>query len=181
MNNTQALINGDLQSGSIFINHDGLKVLDPEFAFYGPIGYDVGNVIAHLIMPAIICHETDEQSEIKDNFINWIGSTVPAILYGFEREFKKEYLKTVKEDIAKNKVFVEWYTAQIAADAKGYAGMEIIRRVIGDTKVRELENIEDHKQRIIVERKLIELATSLILNRKEEGHNLHCLMSALND
>lgn len=181
MNNAQALIHGDLHSGSIFINHNGIKVLDPEFAFYGPIGYDIGNVIAHLIMPVIVCHETDEQSETKDNFINWVGSTVPAILYGFEREFKKEYLKTVKEDVAKNKIFVEWYTAQITADAKGYAGMEIIRRVIGDTKVKELENIQNHKQRVIVERKLIDLATNLILNRKGEVHNLHCLISALND
>ena len=36
MNNAQALLHGDLHSGSIFINEKGLKVLDPEFAFYGP-------------------------------------------------------------------------------------------------------------------------------------------------
>ncbi|WP_203232414.1 hypothetical protein [Treponema vincentii] len=25
-----------------------MKIIDPEFAFYGPIGYDLGNIIAHL-------------------------------------------------------------------------------------------------------------------------------------
>ena len=48
MNNAQALLHGDLHSGSIFINEKGLKVLDPEFAFYGPMGYDIGNVIGNL-------------------------------------------------------------------------------------------------------------------------------------
>jgi len=44
----QALLHGDLHTGSIFINDETLKVIDPEFAFYGPIGYDVGNLIANL-------------------------------------------------------------------------------------------------------------------------------------
>ncbi|CAH0532769.1 5-deoxyribose kinase [Vibrio stylophorae] len=180
MNNAQALIHGDLHSGSIFINHTGIKVLDPEFAFYGPIGYDIGNVIAHLVMPAMVCQVTDSESEAKDNFINWIASTVPAILFGFEREFKKSYLEMVQEDVAKNEIFVDWYTRQIVADAKGYAGLEIIRRVIGDTKVKELETIADHDQRIAVERKLIDLASSLILQRDVEGQDLHSLLSALN-
>lgn len=48
MNNAQALIHGDLHSGSIFANEQGIKVIDPEFAFYGPMGYDIGNVIGNL-------------------------------------------------------------------------------------------------------------------------------------
>jgi len=38
MTNAQALIHGDLHTGSIFINPDSTKVFDPEFAFYGPMG-----------------------------------------------------------------------------------------------------------------------------------------------
>lgn len=49
MNVAQALVHGDLHSGSIFSNEQGIKVIDPEFAFYGPMGYDVGNVIGNLI------------------------------------------------------------------------------------------------------------------------------------
>lgn len=48
MNYSQSLIHGDLHSGSIFINQNGIKVIDPEFAFYGPAGYDIGNVIGNL-------------------------------------------------------------------------------------------------------------------------------------
>ena len=48
MNNAQALLHGDLHTGSVFANENGIKVLDPEFAFYGPMGYDIGNVIGNL-------------------------------------------------------------------------------------------------------------------------------------
>ena len=48
MTHAQALIHGDLHTGSIFIKEDSTKVIDAEFAFYGPIGYDVGNVIAKI-------------------------------------------------------------------------------------------------------------------------------------
>lgn len=48
MNHAQALVHGDLHSGSIFINEQGIKIIDPEFAFYGPMGYDIGNVIGNL-------------------------------------------------------------------------------------------------------------------------------------
>ena len=47
MNNAQSLIHGDLHTGSIFVKQDSTRVFDPEFAFYGPMGYDIGNVVAN--------------------------------------------------------------------------------------------------------------------------------------
>ena len=49
MNHAQALIHGDLHTGSVFINQEHTYIFDPEFAFYGPMGYDIGNVIANLL------------------------------------------------------------------------------------------------------------------------------------
>ena len=53
MNNAQALIHGDLHTGSIFVKQDSTRVFDPEFAFYGPMGYDVGNVVAPIFIAKI--------------------------------------------------------------------------------------------------------------------------------
>ena len=38
----QALLHGDLQIGSIFVDTEQTKVIDGEYAFYGPIGFDLG-------------------------------------------------------------------------------------------------------------------------------------------
>lgn len=46
----QALIHGDLHTGSIMVTHDSTQVIDPEFAFYGPMGFDIGAFLGNLIL-----------------------------------------------------------------------------------------------------------------------------------
>lgn len=46
----QSLLHGDLHTGSIFITKESTKVIDPEFAYYGPMGFDIGAVIANLLL-----------------------------------------------------------------------------------------------------------------------------------
>ncbi|KAM0923682.1 hypothetical protein ACQ4PT_005362 [Festuca glaucescens] len=47
---SQALIHGDLHTGSIMVTTDSTQVIDPEFAFYGPMGYDIGAFLGNLIL-----------------------------------------------------------------------------------------------------------------------------------
>ena len=42
MTHAQALIHSDLHTGSLMVNADDTRVIDPEFAFYGPMGFDIG-------------------------------------------------------------------------------------------------------------------------------------------
>lgn len=51
LTNAQSLLHGDLHlhTGSVYITREETKVIDPEFAFYGPMGYDMGNVIAKIV------------------------------------------------------------------------------------------------------------------------------------
>ncbi|RYQ79844.1 hypothetical protein Ahy_Scaffold1g106638 [Arachis hypogaea] len=37
-----ALIHGDLHTGSVMVTRESTQVIDPEFAFYGPMGFDIG-------------------------------------------------------------------------------------------------------------------------------------------
>ncbi len=158
MNNAQALIHGDLHSGSIFVNEKGIKIIDPEFAFYGPIGYDIGNVIANLFFP-LICFEN----------CSWLKETIIKI---FDKTFEKmsvKYDEIVKLPLYKVKEFKEYYLNEIMADTCGYAGTEIIRRTIGDTHVKELDNISAEK-----EQEFVNLGIKLIMNRYsiKEGKDL---------
>ena len=52
------------------------------------------------------------------------------------------------------------------SDTVGMAGTEIIRRVVGDTKVKDLILIKEGKEKIKIERALILTAVSFIKNRK---------------
>ena len=173
MNNAQALIHGDLHSGSIFINEKGIKVIDPEFAFYGPMGYDIGNVIGNLFF-ALVNRKHLMLSENKDEFINWLKDTIKNIFDMFKEKFIKKYDLLVKDSIYINPKFKNWYLNTILSDSIGMAGLEIIRRVVGDSKVLEITAIENIEKRVVIERELIEIGIRLIKNREiiKEGKDL---------
>jgi len=44
------LLHGDFYPGSWLKVADGLKIIDPEFGFVGPVEFDLGVLIAHLVM-----------------------------------------------------------------------------------------------------------------------------------
>ena len=50
------LLHGDFYFGSFLKTEGGIKIIDPEFCFYGPAEFDLGVLIAHLK----IAHQTQE-------------------------------------------------------------------------------------------------------------------------
>lgn len=163
MNNAQSLLHGDLHSGSIFINQEGMKVIDPEFAFYGPMGYDIGNVIGNLFFPLI----KKEMYEGSSQFTQWLRETISQIIDLVKEKLIREFNKQVTLDIYLNSYFIENYINEVISDTLGYAGTEIIRRTIGDARVREVATAPVGEKRVQMERNLLLLGSELILKRHE--------------
>lgn len=161
MNNAQALLHGDLHSGSIFANEEGIKVIDPEFAFYGPMGYDIGNVIGNLFFSWANKYYTTK----NEAFLEWIEKCIADCIDLFIEKFSKKYNQIVEFPLYRGE-FKESYVRSVLADSLGYAGTEMIRRVVGDSKVLEVQSVEDKDQRIPLERALIKMGIALINNRK---------------
>lgn len=166
MNNAQALIHGDLHSGSIFINENGIKVIDPEFSFYGPMGYDIGNVIGNLYFALINRKYLMEEGEEKEKFLLWLSKTIEDIQKITLEKLHKKYKEIVKAPLYTSEEFENWYINNIMSDSLGSAGLEIIRRVVGDSKVMEITSIENVEKRVEVERELIKIGIRFIKERK---------------
>lgn len=162
MNHAQALIHGDLHSGSIFVNEKGMKVIDPEFAFYGPMGYDIGNVIGNLFFSWANKYYGDMENK---EFLKWIESTIKDTFDFTKEKISSKYDSIVEFELYNNDYFKEKYLKEIFADSLGYAGTEIIRRVVGDSKVIEITSVDDNDIRVPMERALIKMGISLIMNR----------------
>lgn len=167
MNNSQSLIHGDLHTGSIFVNQKSTKIIDPEFAFYGPMGYDIGNVVGNLFFAWTNAYMIMEDGNQKDDFLSYIEDTIVDIIDLFKYKFKNLYVKSVTDIMAKQEGYMEWYLDNVLSDTCGVAGLEIMRRTVGDSKVVDITGIEDIDKRIKAERILIFLAKILILNREE--------------
>lgn len=164
MNNAQALLHGDLHSGSIFINNKGLKVIDPEFAFYGPMGYDIGNVIGNMFFSWAYVYYGKKTS---DYFLNWIEDSIAQTFDVTMKKLEEKYDQIVSFSLYRENGFKTSYLKSVQADTLGYAGTEIIRRVVGDSKVIEVTSMEDKALRVNLERELIKMGIYLIKNRNE--------------
>ena len=50
MSSAEAMIHGDLHTGSVMLTTEDTRVIDPEFAFIGPMGFDVGAMVANFLL-----------------------------------------------------------------------------------------------------------------------------------
>lgn len=167
MNYAQSLIHGDLHTGSVFINQEHTFVFDPEFAFFGPMGYDIGNVIANLFFAWANGNAVIDNPEEKTQFCGWCMSAILEIIDLFKEKFLKLYDEQVTEPLAKSEGFKESYLRDILADTAGYAGTECIRRIVGMAHNKDITVIEDMEKRASAEKILLTFAKNLILHRED--------------
>lgn len=162
MSNAEALLHGDLHTGSIFIKENEIKVFDCEFGTFAPMGYDIGNIVANMIFAYVngLVYE-------KEDFCKWVNETIENIIDSFINKYNYKYDKLVTEPMAKVKGFKEYYLGNIISDAAGYTGTELHRRTIGMANVLDLTSIEDAYKRTLAERITILAGKKYILNRND--------------
>lgn len=167
LTHAQALIHGDLHTGSIMVTKEDTKVIDPEFAFYGPIGFDIGAVIGNLLL-SFASHEghtTDSQERM--NYQAYLLTMIEQIWTYFENEFRDLWKKESKERMAVIPGYLDHYLFQILEDAAGYAGCKMIRRIIGLAHVWDMESIDDPSLRAKAEKLALSIGLELVLERRQ--------------
>ncbi|MEM2124333.1 MAG: S-methyl-5-thioribose kinase, partial [Methanolinea sp.] len=75
----QALLHGDLHTGSIMVTERDTRVIDPEFAFYGPMGFDVGKLLGNLLMSFFSQDGHEGRPGERDAYRDWVLATVEEV------------------------------------------------------------------------------------------------------
>lgn len=166
MTHAQSLIHGDLHTGSIFITQESTKVIDPEFAFYGPAGYDIGNVIANMYFAWNNGNAVIEDEQEKQSFIGWVKESVKYIIDLFIEKYNKVFDTYVRDHMAKTPGFKEWYLSTILKDTAAVTGLELIRRTVGLANVKDITSINDVDKRVRAEQICILMGKDFIINRE---------------
>ncbi|WP_139490536.1 S-methyl-5-thioribose kinase [Brevibacillus dissolubilis] len=162
----EALLHGDLHTGSIFVTETSTKVIDPEFAYYGPLGFDIGAVFANLILNyAAQLGLTSDEGKRESNR-EYLLDTVENVWNEFVSQFVSLWHKHAKERTAHVEGFWQDYVSQVLQDSVGYAGCKTLRRVIGLAGVADLNTIENDEVRAEAERLSLAIGEALILERK---------------
>ena len=167
MDNAQSLIHGDLHSGSIFVKTGSTMVLDPEFAFFGPAGYDIGNVVAHFAIAWAAAEASMEAGEEKTNYLSYLESCMTQVISVF-RGHAMELAAKATYPMFTDTDYQRWFVEEMVSDAAGYAGTEMIRRVIGSAKVKDITALTD-PARLKAERIVVRAAKAMILTMQRPG------------
>ncbi|OEH92377.1 S-methyl-5-thioribose kinase [Bacillus solimangrovi] len=155
---SDALVHGDLHTGSIFVTETDTKVIDPEFAFYGPLGFDIGQFIANILLNAIT-----KQQEQQRQLLQLITDTWEH----FSETFTELWKTQGQEKYTQVDGYVEHVLTETFEDAIGFAGCEIIRRTIGLAHVADLDEITEYSELLSSKRHALSLGKELIFQRSK--------------
>ncbi|MBW7477804.1 S-methyl-5-thioribose kinase [Paenibacillus oenotherae] len=163
----QALLHGDLHTGSIFITPDSTKVIDPEFAYFGPIGFDIGAIIANLLTSFASRGHWDTNEAARDDFRSYLLVMIRDLWTKFDIKFRALWEQHGVDRLAAAAPgYKDDYMLRLLRDTIGYAGSKIVRRIVGLAHVAEIGSIPDAAAREQAQRLALAIGKSLIkLNR----------------
>ena len=168
LTNAQALLHGDLHTGSVFATAHSTKVIDPEFAYYGPMGFDVGAVIANLLLNFAGQEHWSSENDQRADFRQYLTDTIRDVWQLFEKKFLALWNEHGVDRIAGSAPgYKEYYMKQLLQDAIGFAGCKVVRRIVGLSHVIDIDQIPDDLARERAQRLAIAIGSSLI------RHNRH--------
>jgi 5-methylthioribose kinase len=165
----QALIHGDLHSGSIMVTEAETYAIDPEFAFYGPMGFDVGAVIGNLYLAYFAQRGHEPVPHARDDYRAWILATAEAVWTGFAARFRALWTEAHAGDAFAPALFRGADGPAALARAQDAYLRRLFADSLGFAHVEDLESIADADLRATCERRALKLARALMVDTARFG------------
>lgn len=177
----QALVHGDLHSGSVMVTASDTRVIDPEFAFYGPIGFDLGAFLGNLFLSWYSQPGHARQRGERVAYQAWILEQAQLFWETFRGCFAQLWREESAGDVYPGRLFAapsaagvlererERFLDALFADMLGYAACKMIRRIVGFAHVADFERIADAELRARCETGALDLAQLLLKGAERFG------------
>ena len=162
MTHGEALIHGDLHTGSVMVGGGRTVAIDPEFAFYGPVGFDLGATWANAIIATVRGVLLDR----PEGFMAHVEGIVPTSWDAFLGELRGLWPARVDPSFTDG-MRGPWERA-IWDDALGFAGAKAMRRMVGFAHVTDIETLEP-PLRLRASRVVLSVARRLLVERGSIG------------
>jgi len=172
MTKAEALLHGDLHTGSVMLNERESFVIDSEFAFVGPIGFDLGAVVGNLLMASIAM-----DARGKSEYAAWLESTAFEVMDKFAAKFEALLLNGggamygeeywANTDKSGKNALAQKIIRDILSESIGFAGCKMARRQLGVAHILEIDGVEDDGLRAQVETKVLGIAREMVVRYGE--------------
>eukprot|EP00887_Chlorella_sp_A99_P002733 scaffold6.g2733.t1 len=175
----QALLHGDLHTGSFMVTEATTYAIDPEFAYYGPMGFDVGKIIANLLLFFFALDGHASAADPRHAQRAWVLDTVVALWEGFSRRFLALWDEhaAARGELFPAPLFGDGaaagrraravaqaaFMAALWRDCVAFGGAVVIRRLVGIAHVADMDGIADADVRAVCERRALRFGRQVLV------------------
>jgi 5-methylthioribose kinase len=175
--NLETLLHGDLHTGSAMVTASDTRVIDAEFATYGPMGFDIGSLLGNFWLAFFVQPAHRRDAARSRRYQAWILDVIAAVWQSFVAEFGRLWREERSGILGGRELFerqgdtvgpqlaLQQRFAGIWRDALGFAGLEMHRRILGLAHIPEFETIEDSAVRAGCERRALAMGRHLAVHR----------------
>jgi 5-methylthioribose kinase len=166
-----ALLHADLHTGSLMVNQSESYVIDMEFAYFGPFGFDVGKVMANFFM----CATAHLHRSSDHEFGTWLLDQAFVVWREFSERFLQLWDQTPDSAMLMTGLLTDVelaeykarYMQQLLRETVGFAACSMARRTLGIAGVADVRGIEDVEIRSRLE--IINLQVSMQLMARHDS------------
>lgn len=171
MTKADALLHADLHTGSLMVNQTESYVIDMEFAYFGPFGFDVGKVISNFLLAATSHFERPGGAQYRE----WLIDQIAVIWDGFERRFLELWRASTDSAMlvdglltsAEFDQLTKKFMTDLLQEAAGFCACSMARRTLGIAGVADIRDIEDVDRRSTLEIANLELSKEIMAARHD--------------
>jgi 5-methylthioribose kinase len=155
----QSLVHGDLHTGSVFVraSADGtggsVRAFDSEFGTYAPTGFDLGAVWANLIIAAARAAVLGREHDAEQ-----LLAAPVQMIAAFEAEYTRRWPDRIDPRVYSDDVLAVTLR-RIRSDAAMFAAAKAVRRIVGFSKVADIETLPERERALAARRVLLTART----------------------
>jgi len=149
MTHAEGLIHGDLHTGSVMVktgenNASGdaisVKAFDSEFAFYGPIAFDLGALYANYLIAAARAVALDDEQQAQ-----WALQLPSQTWNAFESEIRRQWPNRVDRRVYRDEM-LEHLLDTWRSEAWLFGSAKMARRIVGLAKTTDIETLDESRR-----------------------------------
>ena len=171
MTHADCLIHADFHTSNVFLSDQGLKMLDFEFSFMGPFGYDMGYFTGSLIAAyCAACFKEYPSEQERQQCKVYLLSTIKMLFESYNHTFLSCWKADAKPEYRDQEGFQDILLKEMLRDSVGYTAITNWCRTTDIWSLPEYRAIEDEDARRYAMAMAVLLDHELILHRHDFEH-----------
>jgi 5-methylthioribose kinase len=148
----EAIVHGDLHTGSVMATAEDTRAIDPEFAFAGPMAFDTGKLLGNLAL-SYLAHRALGRDEYARRVARWAS------------DFWESFSEEARRLWPRGEPWREAFLSALLADSARYAGAVMCRRTVGLAGVADIRGIPEEAPRLRAQREALAGGAALMTAR----------------